>query len=332
MADNCCLCNDLATRLLPCGHTTCDLCLKDLELDGNVCKISPEDCEEMCNVLFSADEVVEIQSNDSPGASIHWCKTCQTTVDDKHAEHEIVALDQAIQAKKDTMQEKAEQLTQDIGTLNQLASAIWEHNGATLRSMSDEGQRQQANKAIEADIKAIQLKRDQLVVHCEHFRLARTITRMQQLEQQHIDRRLPILQVTELAKQSIHTLFPSLNLTRFGRDYTKIMGRPVRVFGREGHAEGQLYGPRCLCFDKYNNILVVDWHNRIQVFSREGHFLRTFHSDIDSDMAGLALTPRRQCLGIALRRQSHSAATWNHRRTAALCDHSRKAVGDRASA
>jgi len=201
MTDNTCsFCDDPASRLLPCGHPVCDVCLQDLVADGSMCHVHPGDSEEKCSVPFSAEDVSVLDSPPTiPCCPTHttqpmdtWCNSCGVLVCRECGhDHAIVPLDEAMRSKQATMQQRTQRLSEDIATLDQLTSALWGHKGAALRDANDEGVRDKASKAIDSDISQIEHKRDQLVVHREHLRIAHTITRMHQLEQQQIDRRLP---------------------------------------------------------------------------------------------------------------------------------------------
>jgi DNA-binding beta-propeller fold protein YncE len=52
-------------------------------------------------------------------------------------------------------------------------------------------------------------------------------------------------------------------------------GNYKRQFGTEGKEDGQLYHPTGLALDAHGNLLVVDYTNRLQVFSPEGKHLCT---------------------------------------------------------
>lgn len=65
---------------------------------------------------------------------------------------------------------------------------------------------------------------------------------------------------------------------RKGRNYQSI-GVPMSCFGSEGEGNGQLCRPWGVCCTKDGNVVVADRsNNRIQIFSRQGHFLYKFGS------------------------------------------------------
>ena len=77
------------------------------------------------------------------------------------------------------------------------------------------------------------------------------------------------------------------------RDYTKITGQPTLVFGSEGSGDGQFAYPKCILFDKDNNILVGEhnFNQRIQVLNQQGQHVRYFATGLGSTVTGLTMTP-----------------------------------------
>jgi sugar lactone lactonase YvrE len=51
-------------------------------------------------------------------------------------------------------------------------------------------------------------------------------------------------------------------------------GQPEVVWGRRGQSEGRLLKPRAMAIDRDDNLYIVDMTARIQVFTRDGEFLR----------------------------------------------------------
>ena len=303
----CPYCNDPdPTQQLPCCHSACGVCLADLlQEEPVVCRVVVGDTDMVCGTPFTRESVTDVQQQhkveegmcpNHPTQPLSLvCTTCsqqlckQCTHDEKHTTVKLGTFRKDLRTR---LQQLVEQLVEDVATLDTLSTALWKHKGATLHSISDEDQRQQANKAIEADMKAIQLKRDQLVVHREHLHLAHTLTRMQQLDKQSINRQLPVLH------RNVHTLFPSINLNRFARDYTQI-NQPKMVFGGKGSGTGKLDHLRSIVVvnqhqQQYQDnviILVGDDNQDVQVFSQLGQRERYLATNLGSAVTGIAVAP-----------------------------------------
>src|SRR4051794_26781593 len=50
--------------------------------------------------------------------------------------------------------------------------------------------------------------------------------------------------------------------------------RPDRVWGQRGVQGGQLGKPRAIAIDGHDRLYIVDWTARIQVFDRDGNYLK----------------------------------------------------------
>lgn len=55
-------------------------------------------------------------------------------------------------------------------------------------------------------------------------------------------------------------------------------GRLINVWGRRGLADGRFQKPRAMTIDKDDQLYVVDMTGRVQVFDREGNFLRLWRT------------------------------------------------------
>ncbi|MGE0756267.1 MAG: NHL repeat-containing protein [Pirellulaceae bacterium] len=55
-------------------------------------------------------------------------------------------------------------------------------------------------------------------------------------------------------------------------------GRPDKIWGRRGLGEGRFQKPRAIAIDSRDDIYVVDMTGRIQVFTAEGEFLRSWRT------------------------------------------------------
>ena len=51
-------------------------------------------------------------------------------------------------------------------------------------------------------------------------------------------------------------------------------GKVEKVWGQRGMADGELMKPRAMTIDKDDNLYIVDFTGRVQVFTRDGEYLR----------------------------------------------------------
>ncbi len=78
-----------------------------------------------------------------------------------------------------------------------------------------------------------------------------------------------------LALAAVCSLGPLIVLARGGfSNFDGSSGRLELVWGEQGTRPGQLQKPRAMAIDAEGNLYVVDKTARIQVFDREGHYLR----------------------------------------------------------
>ncbi len=69
-------------------------------------------------------------------------------------------------------------------------------------------------------------------------------------------------------------LLPLMLLARSQRHNDQGTGRVEHVWGRKGISEGRLQKPRAMAIDDNEDIYIVDMTARIQVFDRDGNYLR----------------------------------------------------------
>ena len=201
---DCFFCKDPVFKRLPCGHAACSLCLADLVTDGSVCRAYPEDCESKCNVPFSVQEVLSPVLQEEP-------KT----------EEEAVEAQKAFDTLKTSIEKQKLRVREQTNVLETLYTALYEHKN-TFPKEALEGQvtPRKAREAVEADMKAVGLRIDELKVYLDHLRVAETSKRMQQLLANPVNSSLPIYFTTAIAdsglmKSFVGDVFPDNRPCRF---------------------------------------------------------------------------------------------------------------------
>jgi DNA-binding beta-propeller fold protein YncE len=95
------------------------------------------------------------------------------------------------------------------------------------------------------------------------------------------------------------TLLPLWVLAYGGLDLNKsASGQLERVWGEHGLRPGQLHLPRAMAIDAYDNLYIVDKSARIQVFDRDGRFLRGWRTPdgVNGKPTGLSFDGRGNLL------------------------------------
>jgi DNA-binding beta-propeller fold protein YncE len=75
--------------------------------------------------------------------------------------------------------------------------------------------------------------------------------------------------------------FPLILLARSGSYQGQ--GKVEAIWGRRGISKGRLQKPRAMAIDKDDNLYIVDMTARIQVFDREGNYLRGWRTPISEN-------------------------------------------------
>jgi hypothetical protein len=306
----CRLCNDPAKHLLPCCHLVCDGCLSDMVQDGvssaggPVCKVDYENSERRCVTQFVVGDVVDLMMD-----LVEEPTEDPIDLEDTHASVQFASICVGI-ANLNVAHRPG--IVGRIAALDQLVSALlMRKTGIQQTSLID-----QATKEIDADIKAVQNQHDLLVVQRDHIdsvasavaavvsgvdaiaAATMVLTRVVHLQQM----TLPPLAISRTAHysarfESISKVYVGVDANGaivWGRsidDYVTInLNKPRLVFGSYGSGDGQLDYPRCTAITQQATILVGDCNNRVQEFTPQGQHMRYLAKDLDSSVAGLAVT------------------------------------------
>ncbi|HVX14968.1 MAG TPA: NHL repeat-containing protein [Pirellulales bacterium] len=71
-----------------------------------------------------------------------------------------------------------------------------------------------------------------------------------------------------------------LAVTAAGCDEEGASGLPEKIWGRQGISEGRLQKPRAMAIDADDHLYIVDMTARIQVFDRDGNYLRGWQTPV----------------------------------------------------
>ncbi len=264
--EKCGLCSNKPHYLLPnCYHRICDVCLGDVIGEmGCICQVYPTDCDIICGKEFKQEEIITL-------SSLH---------EDEQEENE--EKQQQLDDIKNIIQQKANGMTQGIASLDELSIAIWHRKNETLRAIE---------KSFDAITKAVEIKRDQLVVQRDHFQPQTTgipshllLNRLLQLEEQKIDMLLPDVEIPTInsVAKTLPSAFPSVCFSNFGRDYSQVTDELKLVF--------EVDGPGCALFDK-NDDMLISTDSCIKRYNRQGQFICNVIVGLSESAHNIVMSP-----------------------------------------